>query len=343
MPNWNSGRSWAVILSTMLVGLSWPAQAADADEVEALKKRVAELERRADGLEPDTTPKSPNAEEVAPGEDDSTGTDPRSFSSKFMPYYRYIELESNVEINLLTLFGMLRFDDNVALTYEMPIMNEIDYSQAERFKAFTGGTETLPEDPFGDLPSGGLPIANLDSDGNEIGIGDLNLRMFFKNKAMRAGSPFRDGGSSELMVGMETTVPTASEDVLGSNAWILSPFFAVVVDMPLHGFFASMNFVDFAPVRDNSAKTIGRYRGRWFYMQPLTPPDLGPLLGGWYLMPEFQPVYDWENTNFAFWVGPEVGKIIAPGRIVYVKPGFGIDPDEEERDWTFEVGLRWFF
>ena len=31
------------------------------------------------------------------------------------------------------------------------------------------------------------------------------------------------------------------------------------------------------------------------------------------------------------------------GRIVYVKPGFGVDPDEEERDWTFEVGLRWLF
>jgi hypothetical protein len=77
--------------------------------------------------------------------------------------------------------------------------------------------------------------------------------------------------------------------------------------------------------------------------QPLTPADVGPILWGWYLMPEFQPVYDWENTNFSFWVGPELGKVLAPGRIVYVKPGFGVDPDDEEREWTFGVGFRWFF
>lgn len=104
-----------------------------------------------------------------------------------------------------------------------------------------------------------------------------------------------------------------------------------------------MNFFDFSPIRDNSTKNTGRWRGRWFYMQPLTPPDLGPILGGWYVLPEFQPVYDWENTNFSFWIGPELGKMLKPGRIVYVKPGFGIDADEEERDWTFEVGFRWFF
>jgi hypothetical protein len=340
------GRATVVRIGVSLclcVGLAGPGIAADdkaaeVREIEALKRRVEELERRAD----DGGPPPPESAEggPAPGEEDATGTDPRSFGSKFMPYYRYIELESNVEANVLALFGMIRFDDGVAMTYELPVMKEIDYSDSE---AFQSGVGRLPEDPNGDLPGGGIPVPNLDSDGDEIGMGDLGLRLFYKNENLRFGSPFRDGGSSELLLGMETIVPTATEDVLGEKAWVISPFFATVVDMPFHGFFAAMNFFDFSPIRDNSRNNIGRWRGRWFYMQPLTPPNMGPILGGWYLLPEFQPVYDWENTNFSFWIGPELGKMLKPGRIVYVKPGFGVDPDEEERDWTFEVGFRWFF
>ncbi|MBW2498835.1 MAG: hypothetical protein JRF61_16275, partial [Deltaproteobacteria bacterium] len=241
-------------------GAGW---AAEDEELEALKRRVEELERRAEaneGAEPaaegedSPAPASTERDGVAPGDDDPTGTDPRSFGSKFMPYYRYVELESNVEANILALFGMIRFSDGVAMTYELPVVKEIDYSQAEKFKAAAG---RLPEDPFGDLPSGGIPVGNLDQDGDEIGMGDLGLRIFFKNERLRGGSVFREGGSSELLLGMETMVPTATEDVLGGKAWVISPFFATVVDMPLHGFIAAMNFFDFSPIRDNSRKNVG--------------------------------------------------------------------------------------
>ena len=51
-----------------------------------------------------------------------------------------------------------------------------------------------------------------------------------------------------------------------------------------------------------------------------------------------------EDSHFSFWVGPEIWKLLAPGRILYVTPGFGVDPDARrgDRDWTFEVGFRWF-
>ena len=63
-----------------------------------------------------------------------------------------------------------------------------------------------------------------------------------------------------------------------------------------------------------------------------------------YALPEFQPMYDFEEDHFSFWAGPELGKIIAPGRILYFKPGFGVDPDADkgDRDWSFELGIRWF-
>ena len=51
-----------------------------------------------------------------------------------------------------------------------------------------------------------------------------------------------------------------------------------------------------------------------------------------------------EEDHFSLWAAPEIGKVMAPGRLLYLKPGFGIDPDADngDRDWTFEIGIRWF-
>ena len=43
-------------------------------------------------------------------------------------------------------------------------------------------------------------------------------------------------------------------------------------------------------------------------------------------------------------MGLEIGKIVAPGKIAYVKPGWGIKNSEQlDRESTVEVGFRWFF
>jgi hypothetical protein len=77
-------------------------------------------------------------------------------------------------------------------------------------------------------------------------------------------------------------------------------------------------------------------------MQPLTPP--GKWWGGLYLMPEFQPIYDFETDDFSLWIGLEFGKMVAPGKIAYIKPGWGIENSElVDRANTFEAGFRWFF
>ena len=77
-------------------------------------------------------------------------------------------------------------------------------------------------------------------------------------------------------------------------------------------------------------------------MQPLTKP--GPWWRGFFLLPEFQPIYDFETNDFSAWIGVELGKMLAPGRIAYIKPGWGIDNSEAtDRKSTIEVGFRWFF
>ena len=71
-----------------------------------------------------------------------------------------------------------------------------------------------------------------------------------------------------------------------------------------------------------------------------------------YILTEFQPVYDWEQEHFSFWFGPEFGKAFMPsegifrnGGAIYIKPGIGVDPDSlaGDREWTLELGIRFFF
>jgi len=127
---------------------------------------------------------------------------------------------------------------------------------------------------------------------------------------------------------------------------IVSPGFVIVTDIPGDppfglGFFAMMNFFDFDVFKDNDRDSTTRYRGRWFWMQPLRKP--GPdLLDGLYLLVEAQPVYDFMESDFDFWIAPELGKAMEWGAI-YAKPGWGIDTEPEDRDFTLEIGFRYFF
>jgi hypothetical protein len=285
------------------------------------------------------------------GEDDSTGTDPRAFGTKFMPYYRTTELRNGLKTKDLVLFGLARFDDQLAATYEISVAKNMDYGGLAEF----GGGMGIPPNPGEGAPAGGLPFTDLDPDGDESGLGDSIFRLMYKNpESMSFDSPFKEGGAGEVMLMLETTVPTASEPILGGETLVASPGFAVVADMPGEGsFIAMMNFFDIDVWKDNSRDDLRRFRGRWFYMKPLTPPaflheqnpeipDLG-LLSGLYLLPEVQPVYDFETDDFSLWIAPEIGKVISEGKIVYLKPGWGVSPDRYDRDFTFEMGWRYFF
>jgi len=45
-------------------------------------------------------------------------------------------------------------------------------------------------------------------------------------------------------------------------------------------------------------------------------------------MPEYQPIYDFETEDFSSCLGVEFGKMFAPGRIGYIKPGWGLGNSE---------------
>jgi hypothetical protein len=246
---------------------------------------------------------------------DATGTDPRVFSDKWMPYYRYTKLENGLTQQDLTAFGTMRFSDRVGMFYELPLAQYRDLS---------------------DVP--GPPPAGTDA----IGMGDIDLKFLWRPEALEFSYGKEGKMSASVLLGTDFLLPTATDDLLGGDALLFAPIVAFVFDMPLHGFVAALNLYFFDVYKDDNALKTSRYVGKWFYMQPLTKP--GPWWGGLFLLPEFQPIYDFETDDFSAWIGVEFGKMLAPGRIAYVKPGWGVDNSEDtDRESTFEVGYRWFF
>jgi len=237
---------------------------------------------------------------------DKTGTDPRDFSSKFMPYYINTELVNGVKINQMNLFGLFAFDKDFAVTYDLPITVEVDIPGAPK----------------------------------ENSMGDLGLRFFYKP----GSTQFKE---TSHMFGAEFKFPTANDRLNeDKEVTIASPMYVYVKNVQITGpgFLAMMNFYDFDIFGSDPVTKVSKYRGRWFAMIPLAKP--GPnFLDGWYLLPELQPVYDFEadDDKFSLWLAPELGKLLAKNFVMYAKPGWGIINDAQtDRDFTFEIGFRYF-
>jgi hypothetical protein len=247
-------------------------------------------------------------------QENQTGADPRDFSLKWMPYYRYTKLENGLTQQDLTAFGTVPFSPQLGMFYEVPVAQYRDFS---------------------DVP--GTPSGT-----DAIGLGDIDLKFLFNPKALEF--TYGKGGEKRgnVLLGTDFLLPTATDSALSGDALLFAPILGVVFDMPLHGFVAGLNLYFFDVYKKDSAPKTSRYVGRWFYMQPLTPP--GPWWGGFFLLPEFQPIYDFETNDFSSWIGVELGKMLVPGKIAYIKPGWGIDNSETtDRESTLEVGFRWFF
>ena len=235
-------------------------------------------------------------------EGNKTGTDPRDFSLKWMPFYRYTELENGLIQQDMTAFGTVPFLRNLGVFYEVPLAMYRDFSDVS-----------------------GLP-AGVPTD--VIGVGDMDLKFLYS--------------SGHVLLGTDFVLPTATKEALAGNAFLFAPIVGLVTDTPFYGFIAWLNLYFFDVYKEDSAPKTRQYVGRIFLMQPLSKP--GPWWGAFFLLAEWQPIYDFETEDYSSWIGTEVGKMLAPGRIAYVKPGWGISNSEStDRKNTLEAGFRWFF
>ena len=224
------------------------------------------------------------------------------------------------------------------MTYEMPIAKRIDYGDVDDFQEL--GLES-------GLGSG------LFSSGGVAANGVGGRRRYGRHRRSRPSDLLQAGilgveergrCQSHHHAGLGNDLPSCRGGRTRSQTLIVSPAVVYVQDVKLlsPGFIAAMNFLDIDAWRDESVEGTFRYRGRWFLMQPLSRP--GPkLTDGFYLLPELQPVGTSMRKSSRSGSLPSFGKILAPGRIAYLKPGVGIDPEPNERDYTMEIGFRWFF
>ena len=60
---------------------------------------------------------------------------------------------------------------------------------------------------------------------------------------------------------------------------------------------------------------------------------------GLYVLPEFQVLTNYLSGNNDTYVAPEVG-YSAKETTLYLKPGIGINPDLNDRQWGIEFGAR---
>lgn len=245
--------------------------------------------------------------------EDDTGTDPRDFGNKLMPYYLHTELENGMEVDQLNLFGFWAITPNWGMTYDLPVAKRVQFDKEDQAKMI-----------------GGNP--NMFKDIDETGIGDLNLRTFV---------PIGKTGNVTWLAGAEANLPTHSDDVLGADVWTAGPLIVDVIDLdflPMPGaFFAQMHIFQWDVEKDSDEESVGTYKGRWFLMVPVH--EKWKL----YTLTEMQPVYDFYDDEFSFWIAPEFGKAFDWGA-AYFKPGFGIDNDQDfDREWTLELGIRYFF
>ena len=263
------------------------------------------------------------------GDPPKTGTDPRDFSSKFSPYFMYTELENDLQQSALVMSGLWAFSPTVALLYEIPIAFERDFGETALFDPTTGNCGP------GVIPGGGVPLPNNvplfpERDCQEVGTGDAVFQLLLRGKKALGG---------DWVFGVRFDVPMASKDELGSETFTMSPIVAYVRDLKIPGaFVAFMNLYKFDVWKDSNRSNVSAYVGRWFLMLPLSKKLR------LYALPEFQPIYDFENKHFSFWAAPEIGHLLGPGNILYLKPGWGVDPDELQGDrrFTLEVGWRKF-
>ena len=158
-----------------------PAAAAQEEQEEVPQEEIKEYE---------AIKKAAKKERIDQAvEQDQTGNDPRVFSNKWMPFYRYTELENGLTQQDLTAFGTIAFSPVVGMFYELPLAQYRD---------------------FGDVS--GFPP---DTESKAIGMGDTSLKFLVRPRALDFYYGKDGSMSGSVLFGTDFVLPTATDDALG--------------------------------------------------------------------------------------------------------------------------------
>ena len=285
-----------------------------------------------------------DAGEEAP--EDSSGTDPSVLGYKFMPYYRFMEVDTGQKAEdpenpdapspigssgiqdhrFITLFGMIPLNKSrsFAMAYEWPMIFSRNLPPN-----FQGAPPVPPGFPSGIPPSEGAVVT---------GFNDVLLRFVYIAKSWRGRRANGTPKSFTVGFGSDFVFPFATDPRIGSEKYQMAPM-GLFVWKPLPFFFvANLYFHYFSYASTNEGED--RPDIHFGFMRTFLNFS---FKNGTYFLPEFQTMLDYKNDNVWVMMMPEVGAVIRPGLIVYVKPGVGLFHEVGEPRWSAEVGMRIFF
>ena len=190
----------------------------------------------------------------------------------------------------------------------------VDTVTAKAYYAFNPNYNVGIEIPFSRWVS---------ADDSIKGLGDVSL----------SAQAVQTGNKIDFGFKMETMLPTATDSVLGTGKWQISP--SVFAVYPVNkSFFAAVGYKHYySLVGENNRADInyGRVRLLLTYMDP----DL------WWLTLDPQYYIDYENNAKAeLFLESELGVMINQGASLYVKPGFHLGGNWQSKDWCLSIGFK---
>lgn len=244
------------------------------------------------------------------GKDGGNGTNPADTAQTFVLRNEYLELGNGTVLNTtIARFNFPMFGGRAKLGFEVPF-NSIDP------RVPTVG----PLGGLGDIKAG-VSGALWASEGKKLTI--------------VGGVDFWAPTADNVLLTSRPNTNTITFQDIGTGKFRVAPFVAGVYAFDKTFFFAPVYQHEFSIAGDETRANIHRGVVKLFMSKAFA--------SGVYVLPEAQILIDYQNGNdLDVFLAPEVG-FSKKGTTVYVKPGFGINPDPNNRYFGVNFGVRQSF
>jgi hypothetical protein len=239
--------------------------------------------------------------------DGGNGTNPADTARRFVLRNEYLELGGGVVVNTsIARFSFPAFEKRGAVSFELPF-NYID-----------------------------TRLPNL---GQVGGLGDFKLGLSYnlftsesKQLTILGGADFWVPSADNVLLGRRADTNTFTFQDIGTGKFRAGPFAGMVYAFDPTLIVAPIYQHEFSFAGDGTRADINRGIVRLFAMKAFE--------SGFYLLPEAQLLIDYRNGgDIDAFLAPEVG-FSRKGTTIFAKPGFGINPDANNRYYGINFGIR---
>lgn len=241
------------------------------------------------------------------GQDDN-GTNPAQNATTFITTNEYYTLEGGNRINTTyTRFKFPLYDKRGSMLLEIPYV----------YYDFTATSPQLPQ-------VGGLGDIKIQGSYNTWTSGDKTLTMI---NFLEFYIPSADNA----LIGRTQNSNDLTAFNLGTGKFVVGPGIGFVYTIAPNFIVAPLYFYEASVFGERDRATIRRGKFRIFAMYAWQ--------NGAYMLPELQFLTNYLTGNNDIYFAPEVG-YSHKRTTIYLKPGVGIAPDPNDRQWGLEFGAR---